>query len=158
MNKISFMLDKVADSLEARGYLKEAYEVDKVADAVEAVLSANSAGGFIVIEMQGSTPKKFDIVSTEEEIDSIVANKPKGSCLVGEIFNVLKDESSYAEFLKNGPSKKNWPTYLVATVMYGRITYVSKYESEEELRNKLGETFGGTGMVAYVAGLKGTNL
>lgn len=36
MNKISSMLDAVADSLEAKGYLKEAHAVDKAADAVEA--------------------------------------------------------------------------------------------------------------------------
>jgi hypothetical protein len=36
MNKISSMLDAVADSLEAKGLVKEAYEIDKVADAVEA--------------------------------------------------------------------------------------------------------------------------
>jgi len=35
MNKISSMLDAVADSLEARGLIKEAYEIDKVADAIE---------------------------------------------------------------------------------------------------------------------------
>jgi hypothetical protein len=29
------MLDAVADSLEARGLIKEAYEIDKVADAIE---------------------------------------------------------------------------------------------------------------------------
>jgi hypothetical protein len=37
VNKISSMLDKVADSLEAKGYIKEAYEVDKVADKIEAI-------------------------------------------------------------------------------------------------------------------------
>lgn len=35
MNKISSVLDKTADSLEARGLVKEAYEIDKVADAIE---------------------------------------------------------------------------------------------------------------------------
>jgi len=35
-NKISSMLDSIADRLEAKGLLKEAYELDKVADAVEA--------------------------------------------------------------------------------------------------------------------------
>jgi len=34
-SKISSMLDAVADSLEARGLIKEAYEIDKVADLVE---------------------------------------------------------------------------------------------------------------------------
>jgi hypothetical protein len=32
LNKISSMLDAVADSLEAKGLIKEAYEIDKVAD------------------------------------------------------------------------------------------------------------------------------
>jgi hypothetical protein len=32
MNKLSSMLDTVADSLEARGLIKEAYELDKVAN------------------------------------------------------------------------------------------------------------------------------
>lgn len=35
MNKISSMLDAMADSLESKGYIKEAYEVDKVADKIE---------------------------------------------------------------------------------------------------------------------------
>ena len=35
MNKIAAMLDAVADSLENKGLVKEAYEVDKIADAVE---------------------------------------------------------------------------------------------------------------------------
>ena len=36
LNKISSMLDVVADSLEKKGLIKEAYEIDKIADAVEA--------------------------------------------------------------------------------------------------------------------------
>lgn len=32
MNKISLMLDSVADRLEAKGFVKEALEIDKVAD------------------------------------------------------------------------------------------------------------------------------
>ena len=35
MKKISSMLDNVADFLEARELIKEAYELDKVADAIE---------------------------------------------------------------------------------------------------------------------------
>ena len=35
LTKISSMLDAVADSLEAKGLIKEAYEIDKVADAIE---------------------------------------------------------------------------------------------------------------------------
>jgi len=38
LSKISSMLDAVADSLEAKGLIKEAYEIDKVADEVEATL------------------------------------------------------------------------------------------------------------------------
>ena len=37
MNKISSMLDAVADSLEAKGLVKEAYEIDKVADTIDAL-------------------------------------------------------------------------------------------------------------------------
>ena len=33
--KISSMLDAVADSLEAKGFIKEAFEVDKVANTLE---------------------------------------------------------------------------------------------------------------------------
>jgi hypothetical protein len=36
MNKIAAMLDAVADSLEAKGLFKEAFEIDKVADEVSA--------------------------------------------------------------------------------------------------------------------------
>ena len=35
LSKISSMLDTVANSLEKKGFIKEAYELDKVADAVE---------------------------------------------------------------------------------------------------------------------------
>lgn len=35
-NKISSMLDAVADRLEAKGLVKEAYEIDRVADQVDA--------------------------------------------------------------------------------------------------------------------------
>lgn len=41
MNKISSMLDAVADSLEARGLIKEAYELDKVADSLDRVAGLN---------------------------------------------------------------------------------------------------------------------
>ena len=34
--KISSMLDAVADSLESKGLLKEAFEIDKIADAIDA--------------------------------------------------------------------------------------------------------------------------
>jgi len=33
--KISSILDAIADSLEAKGFIKEAYEIDKIADAIE---------------------------------------------------------------------------------------------------------------------------
>ena len=36
LNKISAKLDTIADSLEAKGFMKEAYEIDKVADMIEA--------------------------------------------------------------------------------------------------------------------------
>jgi len=39
LNKISSMLDVVADRLEAKGLIKEAYEVDKVADAISLTTS-----------------------------------------------------------------------------------------------------------------------
>lgn len=35
MNKISSMLDAVADSLEKKGLIKKAYEIDKIADFVD---------------------------------------------------------------------------------------------------------------------------
>jgi len=35
LTKISSMLDAVADSLEAQGLIKEAYEIDKIADAID---------------------------------------------------------------------------------------------------------------------------
>ena len=35
LSKISSMLDAVADSLEAKGLIKEAYEIDKIADKLE---------------------------------------------------------------------------------------------------------------------------
>ena len=38
LTKLSSMLDDVADSLEKKGLIKEAYEIDKVADEVEATL------------------------------------------------------------------------------------------------------------------------
>jgi hypothetical protein len=34
LNKISSVLDVIADRLEAKGLIKEAYEVDKIADAI----------------------------------------------------------------------------------------------------------------------------
>jgi hypothetical protein len=54
MNKISSMLDTVADSLEARGLIKEAYEIDKVADAVE-VLSAAPMGLYFIVTYKDAT-------------------------------------------------------------------------------------------------------
>jgi hypothetical protein len=39
MNKISSMLDAVADSLEAKGYIKEAHEIDKVAVVLDQISS-----------------------------------------------------------------------------------------------------------------------
>ena len=47
LSKIPSMLDAVADSLEKKGLIKEAYEIDKIADAVEAgdffkILSPNN--------------------------------------------------------------------------------------------------------------------
>lgn len=39
MNKISVALDKVAETLESKGLIQEAYKIDKVADAVDAALS-----------------------------------------------------------------------------------------------------------------------
>jgi len=35
LSKISSMLDAVANSLEAKGLIKEAYEIDKIADVIE---------------------------------------------------------------------------------------------------------------------------
>lgn len=44
LSKISSMLDVIADSLEAKGLIKEAYEIDKIADIVDA---SNSDIAFI---------------------------------------------------------------------------------------------------------------
>ena len=40
LSKISSMLDAVADSLEAKGLIKEAYEIDKIADLLEDIKKA----------------------------------------------------------------------------------------------------------------------
>ena len=57
MDKISSMLDAVADSLEARGLIKEAYEIDKVADAIEAAAIA-PVGNYYVVTYVAATGKK----------------------------------------------------------------------------------------------------
>jgi hypothetical protein len=41
LNKISYLLDAVADSLEAKGLIKEAYEIDKVADEMDSLQSGS---------------------------------------------------------------------------------------------------------------------
>jgi hypothetical protein len=52
LNKISSMLDAVADSLEKKGLIKEAYEIDKIADSIDKPLN----------------PINFDLGRAPEEI------------------------------------------------------------------------------------------
>ena len=75
-NKISSMLDKVANSLEAKGFLKEAYELDKIADELgglgkkKDIKLTNEHGCLLTrTHISGLLLSKVDSFETAEQIE-----------------------------------------------------------------------------------------
>lgn len=164
MNKISSMLDKIADSLESNGLIREAYEIDKIADSVEekyitsgSTANAVKPGNFIVAVTVGGVLNRFHILERKEDIKNVVYGLPKNSCVFGEVVNVLSDGPSYEKFVKDGPSKKNWYTYFAITTSFGKITHYDRYEDEEDMVKNIEEWegLGGSGVAVIVAGFMG---
>ena len=102
LSKISSMLDAVADSLEAKGLIKEAFEVDKVADAVEAVEDEGDVFDFPYDGPRTQADREYlERQREKEKIDSIKREEYEKALNVIKVTvnNALKDGKSNKPYL-----------------------------------------------------------
>jgi CRISPR-associated protein Csx3 len=90
LNKISSMLDAVADSLEARGLIKEAYEIDRITDKIAAEdlisfkMTLEKDGDADLLRIGFGSPAQNDKILKDvvKLLDDLVKNKLKGGKLL----------------------------------------------------------------------------
>jgi len=95
LNKISSMLDAVADSLEKKGFIKEAFEIDKIADELDipVLRSANNDAETVVKKIFKDLKDKGKIFGEKGEK---VNDKNFNKALTVEIANRAIKELSTA--------------------------------------------------------------
>jgi hypothetical protein len=87
MNKISSLLDSIADRLEAKGYIKEAYEIDKVADVLGQI--SNILGLTTVPNMMLRDAVKTHLITIENVVRD--AHTSSGNAVaITKIISALK--------------------------------------------------------------------
>lgn len=90
LSKISSMLDAVADSLEAKGLIKEAYEIDKIADKLAAEdlmsfkITLEKDGEADLLRIGFGSPAQNDKILKDvvKLLDDLVKDKLKGGKLL----------------------------------------------------------------------------
>lgn len=109
MRKISTMLDSIAASLEAKGFIKEAYEIDKIADMIDLqdeVLDIISKAidswreaykGIYDLEVSYI---KSAFIKANKKITEMIPDKNKRDKLIEEAILASLDPSDYGNSLR----------------------------------------------------------
>ena len=95
MDKISSMLDSVADSLEARGLVKEAYEVDNISDYIEKVAVAEKTRVW-----SNKADKGQDYVEIVWSPNAAIMDRGKPNVGYSVRANVFSKDSKYDALVK----------------------------------------------------------
>lgn len=74
LTKISSMLDAIADSLENKGLIKEAYEIDKVADEVDKNVDIHAQNIIDIVNDNLRTPRNWKPVEVFTAINKEIEN------------------------------------------------------------------------------------